>query len=167
MSLLDKWPIKEYASAGGVVADGSGKNVLVLLRPNRLRPDGRPEVRLPKGHIEPGESRLQAALREVREEAGLSDLETVADLGHQIVEFDSQGRHYVRDESYFLLTLGNSLPTQAGQPETQFECLWLAWEEALARLTFAAEREWVQRALVAYMEHRHSRSQNVPDQHPQ
>ena len=140
------------------MVDTSGENVLVLLRPNRLRPDGRPEVRLPKGHIESGESRPQAALREVREETGLSDLETVADLGHQTVEFDWQGYHYVRDESYFLLTISDLLPTQTGHPEKQFECLWLTWEEAVARLTFAAEREWVQRARVAYTEHRRSTS---------
>jgi 8-oxo-dGTP pyrophosphatase MutT (NUDIX family) len=148
--LTDRLPIREYASAGGVIVDSSGEHILLLLRPGRLGPDGRPEARLPKGHIEPGESRLQAALREVHEEAGLSNLEIHADLGHQTVEFDRQGRHYIRDESYFLLKVSNPLLTQAGQPEKQFERQWLTWEKALARLTFAAEREWVQRAQTAY-----------------
>jgi 8-oxo-dGTP pyrophosphatase MutT (NUDIX family) len=165
--LTDRQPIREYASAGGVVVDSAGENVLLLLRPGRLGPDGRPEVRLPKGHIEPGESRSHAALREVHEEAGLSNLEILADLGHQTVEFDWQGRHYVRDESYFLLKASDPLPTRAGHPEKQFERRWLPWKEALARLTFAAEREWVERAQTVYTEHRRSTSQNVPDQHPQ
>jgi 8-oxo-dGTP pyrophosphatase MutT (NUDIX family) len=170
----DRRPSREYASAGGVIVGSSGEDVLLLLRPDRLGPDGRPEVRLPKGHIEPGESRSQAALREVHEETGLSNLEILADLGHQTVEFDWQGCHYVRDESCFLLAIGDPPASQIGSPfkgtdhpEKQFERLWLTWEEALARLTFVAEREWVQRAQIAYRGHRRSTSQNVPDQHPQ
>jgi 8-oxo-dGTP pyrophosphatase MutT (NUDIX family) len=141
----DKLPIREYASAGGVVVDAAGERVLVLRRSERLGPNGLPEVRLPKGHIEPGESRRQAAIREVEEEAGLSGLEILADLGRQTVEFDYKGYHYVRDESYFLMTQ----PPEAapGPPEKQFETLWLAWEGAQARMTFEAEREWLRRAM--------------------
>jgi 8-oxo-dGTP pyrophosphatase MutT (NUDIX family) len=143
-------PIRSYASAGGVVIDASGARVLVLVRPGRPGPDGQPEVRLPKGHIESGENRRQAALREAREEAGLSGPEILADLGHQMVEFDWQDCHYVRDESYFLM----ALPTyaQSGQPEKQFLRRWLPWEEALAQVTFEAEKEWVRRARTAWTE---------------
>ena len=143
-----KLPVREYASAGGVVVDATGARVLTLLRPKRFGPGQRPEVRLPKGHIEPGESRAQAALREVGEEAGLSNLELLADLGHQVVEFDWKGHHYVRDESYFLMRLPPG--TQPDPPEKQFRTLWLKWEEALARLTFEAECEWIRRAQVAW-----------------
>jgi len=48
-----------------------GDRVLVLVRASRAGPEGRPEVRLPKGHVEPGESREETARREVGEEAGL------------------------------------------------------------------------------------------------
>lgn len=148
VTLESKLPVREYASAGGVVVDATGARVLALLRPKRLGPDERPEVRLPKGHIEPGESRAQTAVREVGEEAGLSNLELLADLGHQIVEFDWKGHHYVRDESSFLMRLPPG--TLPDPPEKQFRTLWLKWEEALARLTFEAEREWIRRAQVAW-----------------
>jgi len=134
----------EYQAAGGVVVDDTGERVLLLLRPHRPGPDGRPEVRLPKGHIEPGESHREAALREVREEGGLPELEIVADLGHQLVEFHWQDRDYRRDEFYFLMRLPAGAPLSP--PEKQFKRLWLPWDEALARVTFEAEREWLRRA---------------------
>ena len=84
-----------YEAAGGVVVEG--ERVLVLRRPSR------DEVRLPKGHVEKGESAQETALREVTEESGYDDLEIAADLGRQTVEFDYEGAHVVRDERYFLI----------------------------------------------------------------
>jgi 8-oxo-dGTP pyrophosphatase MutT (NUDIX family) len=129
--------VVRYLAAGGVVVhDG---RVLVLRRPSR------DEVRLPKGHVEPEEGARATALREVREESGYGDLAMQADLGEQVVEFDYQGKHVVRTERYFLMTLADpKAPLSSG--ETQFESEWLAWEEALQALTFEAEREWVRRA---------------------
>ena len=126
-----------YTAAGGVVVNDG--RVLVLRRPFRG------EVRLPKGHVEPGESAAAAALRETGEESGYADLVVAADLGTQVVEFDYAGRHVVRHERYFLMALaGNPDSTPGG--EEQFEPLWLTWNEALAALTFEEEREWVRRA---------------------
>jgi 8-oxo-dGTP pyrophosphatase MutT (NUDIX family) len=125
-----------------VVAEG--EKVLVVLRPGRLGPEGQPEVRLPKGHMEPGESREETARREVGEETGWWQVEIVADLGHQIVEFYWQDRHVVRDESFFLMA--PQAGAQPGQAEKQFTPAWLTWKEALDKLTFEAEREWVRRA---------------------
>lgn len=142
--------MRAYRSAGGVVIDAAGERVLTLLRPGRLGPDGQPEVRLPKGHIESWETRQEAAIREVGEESGLLDVAILADLGHQTVEFDWQGQHYVRDESYFLMQLLGE--TAANPPEKQFETLWLSWEEALSRVTFEAEREWLWRARAAWVQ---------------
>lgn len=145
-------PTREYASAGGIVVAASGECVLTLLRPGRPGPDGRPEVRLPKGHVEPGESREETALREVAEEAGLLGVTILADLGRQTVEFDWAGAHVIRDESYFLMLL----PPDAGtaQPEKQFERLWLTWEQARSELSFEAERDWVRRARQAWARER-------------
>lgn len=140
-------PTRQYTAAGGVVADDAAGRVLVLLRPGRTGPDGRPEVRLPKGHVEPGESRRAAALREVHEEAGVAGLSIVADLGRQRVEFDHQGYHYVRDEYYYLMVAPPG--TEPRGHEEQWQPLWLSWEEALQRLTFEPEREWLRRAQAA------------------
>ena len=134
---MDDLVIRRYTAAGGVVVhDG---RVLVLLR------RGRGEVRLPKGHVEPGEEVQAAALRETGEESGYAGLVVTADLGTQVVEFDYKERHVVRDERYFLMALTGDPGVPAGGEE-QFEPVWLTWEQALAALTFEPEREWVRRA---------------------
>jgi HAD superfamily hydrolase (TIGR01509 family) len=129
-----------YTAAGGVVVhDG---RVLALRRPNRS------EVRLPKGHVEPGENVQETALRETCEESGYADLLLETDLGTQVVRFAHAERHVVRTERYFLMTLADK-PTLSPDGEEQFEPIWLTWNEALAALTFEAEQEWVRRAQLA------------------
>jgi ADP-ribose pyrophosphatase YjhB (NUDIX family) len=59
-------------SAGGVVIN-KGK-VLVVNQ------DGR-AWSLPKGHVDPGEEPLEAAIREIREESGVTELEFISNLG--------------------------------------------------------------------------------------
>ena len=126
-----------YVAAGGVVVQLG--QVLILRRPER------DEVRLPKGHVEPGESVEAAALREVYEESGLEELVIRADLGEQVVEFERWQEHIVRTERYFLMQVVGSGEWLPGG-ETQFEPEWVAWDTALTLLTFEAEREWMRRA---------------------
>ena len=129
--------IEEYTAAGGVVVhDG---RVLVLRRPSRG------EVRLPKGHVEPGESPGDTALRETCEESGYSGLVLGDDLGEQVVEFDYHGKHYLRTDHYYVMVLAEAGAEVSGG-ESQFEPEWLTWDDALAELTFESEREWVRRA---------------------
>ena len=127
-----------YQAAGGVVVDSD--KVLVLRRPSR------DEVRLPKGHIKKRESRAEAALREVTEESGYADLEVLAELGHQVIEFDYQGAHVVRDEYYYLMRLQSSHQMEREDQELQFIPDWVTWDEALSELSYEPEREWVRRA---------------------
>jgi ADP-ribose pyrophosphatase YjhB (NUDIX family) len=141
--------VRCYASAGGVVVDPATDHVLVLIVSVHVGPDGLSDARLPKGHIELGESRGEAAVREVFEETGLAEVEILADLGHQTVEFDDVNRHTVRDESYFLMLV----PSHEGwgKPEPKYERSWLSWDEAVSRLTYEPEREWVRRARQAWV----------------
>ncbi len=129
-------PIHSYRAAGGVVVRDD--RVLVLRRPELA------ETRLPKGHIEAGETAEMAALRESREESGYNQLQIRHDLGTQVVEFDLKGEHIVRQERYFLMELIDPDDKNAG--ERQFEPVWLSWMQAIEQLTFEAEREWVRRA---------------------
>ena len=61
-------PTLDQVSAGGVVYRGSGANMEVVIV--RIVPELR--WQLPKGLIDDGETTEQAALREVREESGMT-----------------------------------------------------------------------------------------------
>jgi len=129
-----------YAAAGGVVADTTGEKVLLLIRPSR------DEVRLPKGHIEPGESPKEAAMREVSEESGYKSLKILVDLGEQLVAFPLGKRAVRRTEHYYLMQINSTEQTERPEQDAQFFPIWVTWEEALQHLTYAAEREWIHRA---------------------
>lgn len=130
-----------YQAAGGVVIH-NGK-VLLLDRPSRN------EMRLPKGHIEEDESPAEAALREVREEAGYANLAIVASLGTQRVRFIDpyRKRQVVREEHYFLMRLKDEQKIKRKEQELQFIAMWVPPPDAIARLTFEAEQEFVKRAV--------------------
>jgi len=134
---------RRYEAAGGVVIHEGA--MLLLDRP------AHGEIRLPKGHIEAGESAVDAALRETEEESGYADLEVVADLGSQVVEFSYKGDDVVRTEHFFLMRLHSDRQApRSVQDDSQFRPIWLPVEDALLQLTYAAERETARRAIAAF-----------------
>ncbi|MCC6142266.1 MAG: NUDIX domain-containing protein [Candidatus Hydrogenedentes bacterium] len=141
---------KYHKTAGGVVLNGTGQ-VLALER-HVLR-EGREihEIRLPKGHIDAGETPEAAGMREVCEESGYCRLEIIADLGTAHSAWDLNGKHHEREERYFLMRLREERrdapqPTP-GSEEALFEPLWLPLGEAATQMTYESEREFVQRAI--------------------
>jgi len=144
--------IRAYRAAGGVVLDAAGR---VLLIERWVLRDGRPvrEIRLPKGHVEPGESDEQATLREVCEETGYCGLAIAADLGEALIEFDWQDAHVRRTEHYFLMRLtepGRGVPhfDSPTAEEAHFRPRWAAGlQDATALLTFESEQQFVLRGL--------------------
>ncbi|MGC9521398.1 MAG: NUDIX domain-containing protein [Anaerolineae bacterium] len=133
-----------YTAAGGVVVDAREK-VLLLIRPER------DEVRLPKGHVEPGESLKETALRETMEETGYGDLEIVTDLGEQLITFLLDGRKIERTEHYYLMRLASTERSSRPRADReQFFVVWVSWDEAEVHLTFEAEKEWIRRAQLAW-----------------
>jgi len=139
---MSELPVREYEAAGGVVArDGK---VLLLWRP------ARDEIRLPKGHVEPGESREATALRETREEGGVAHPRIAAELGRQQVEFDHDGIHWIRQESYFLMTLDDAEPfPRSPEDAAEFAPFWVSLADAETLLSFPTEREFLRRARAA------------------
>ncbi len=136
-----------YEAAGGVVI--AGEKMLLLDRPSRQ------EVRLPKGHVDDGEVASEAALRETTEESGYAELAIIGDLGDQTVEFDYDGHHIIRHETYFLMELvGERQVARSEKDAAQFDILWADLNEAPTLLTFAAEQAIARRALVLLAQQR-------------
>ncbi|MCC7406829.1 MAG: NUDIX domain-containing protein [Phycisphaeraceae bacterium] len=141
---------KRYRAAGGVVLDGRGR---VLLIERDVVRSGRKvhEVRLPKGHVEEGETDEQAAVREVGEETGYWGVSIVADLGENHVEFEDRDKFVIRDERYFLmrLTQDKARPRELdpAKEESLFEVRWVgSLGQAEGELTFEGERLFVRKA---------------------
>lgn len=140
---------REYSAAGGVVLNDAGQ---VLLLDRWVEREGRVihEIRLPKGHVEPGETDEQAALREIGEESGYCELRVVGDLGTAVTEFTNPREHVRRREHYFLVRLASPErgdPDFHGADEAKFRVVWAAGlAEAEQRLTYASEKEFAARA---------------------
>ena len=67
----------EAVSAGGMVVSSYGQSVRILL----VRDINYDDWVCPKGHVEPGETLGQAALREIKEEAGVTEANILFELG--------------------------------------------------------------------------------------
>ncbi|NOZ49597.1 MAG: NUDIX domain-containing protein [Chloroflexi bacterium] len=142
---------KKYRAAGGIVLNDRAE---VLLLEREVPRDDTPshEIRLPKGHIEAGETPEQAALREVGEESGYWDLQIVADLGEDEIRFTFRGRPIQRQEHYYLMRLGRAprgapRPSSPDAEEALFQPLWAPdLDTAAAWLSFESEKEFIRRA---------------------
>jgi 8-oxo-dGTP pyrophosphatase MutT (NUDIX family) len=116
--------------------------------------NGRPtfEIRLPKGHVEEGETDQQAAVRETCEETGYCGAAVIADLGEYLNEFILPDERVLRHEHFYLMRLTDASPGEAhfdsaNADEARFRPRWAAnLAEAEAQITFESERIFVARA---------------------
>ncbi len=145
---------REYTAAGGVVLDDAGRVLLIerwVMRSGELMY----EIRLPKGHVEPGETDAEAALREVCEETGYCGVGIGADLGEALTEWTNEFEHIRRTEHYFLMRLidpvrGAPHFTSPDADEAKFVPRWAPdLATAASELTYFSERQFAQRALQA------------------
>lgn len=127
--------LSEFTHAGGLVVRHDGERderdgERVLLVKSR---DGRHWV-LPKGHIDPGETAAEAAVREVREESGVI-AEIVSELG---VDAYSLPHEEVR-ALYFLMRFSGEVSADENR-----ELCWLPAHEAAAAIEFEGSRALVE-----------------------
>ena len=120
--------------AGSIVVRLDAREPQVLLVTARRNPRN---WIFPKGHIEKGESPEQAALRETREEAGVS-ASLIGPAG--ILEYGFLGAN-ARVE-YFLVLFTR----EAGPPEDGRQRIWCGLDEALDRLSYKNTRKLLRKA---------------------
>lgn len=123
--------IERQHSAGGVVVR-DGEMLLIATGGGR-------RWQLPKGRIEPGESPEQAAVREVREETGIT-AKVVAPLAGVDYWFAEGSAKRIRKHVDFFL-LGYIEGSEANFDAREVdEARWFPSGEAVERLTHASER---------------------------
>ena len=131
-------PTVEQTSAGGVAyrVNGQAQEVALI----SVRPSGR--WQLPKGLVDAGETPEQAAVREVREEAGV-ETDLVAPI--EVVQYwyygDRRGeRVRFRKQVHFYLLAYRAGDVRDHDHEVA-EARWVGFAEAAAMLAFKSERE--------------------------
>jgi 8-oxo-dGTP pyrophosphatase MutT (NUDIX family) len=135
-----KGQAREFSAGGVVVRDG----LIVVIVPTRRAADGSRVLALPKGHVDPGETPLEAATREVREETGIV-AEPVRELGESRYWYRRDGRTIGKTVKFFLFEhVGGDTADHDDEVE---EVRWIGLQEALSALSHSAERRMVELAL--------------------
>jgi 8-oxo-dGTP pyrophosphatase MutT (NUDIX family) len=136
-------PTTREVSAGGVVyRRGDGGAVDVVLASRRTR-KGELAWGLAKGGIEEGESREDAAIREVQEETGLV-AEIEADLGDTKYMYVWEDVRIRKTVHFFLMRwIGGNIDDRDDEME---EIRWFPLERALKRAAYRGERDVLARA---------------------
>ena len=135
----------EATSCGGVVIFRN--KVLVLYKNYKNRYEG---WVLPKGTVESGESYEQTALREVKEESGVS-ARIVEYLGKSQYSFSAY-TEIVEKEVHWYLMLSDSYYSKPQQEEFLLDSGYYKFYEAYHLLKFANEKIMLQKAFNKYNE---------------
>lgn len=140
---MTKVPTKLQISAGGVAFRNRGETIEVALI--SVGDDNR--WQLPKGIVDKGESTEEAAVREVREEAGVDT--TVVDRIDKVEYwyFSKENGSRVRFHKYvYFYLLSYKSGDVADHDDEVNEARWIEIGEAARRLAFDTEKKIVERA---------------------
>lgn len=128
-------------SAGGVIVRRADGDEVLLIK------DSYGNWGFPKGHLEPGESGREAALRECREETGITRLEVrglVASTDWYFRQGDSLIHKYC---DYFLMEAAEGEEVSVQTSEGIQACVWLAPEDAMSTISYENARRVLESAL--------------------
>lgn len=143
MSEKPKMETVHQHSAGGVaVRTGNGPNEIAVIRTTE---EGR--WQLPKGIVDPGESPEQAALREVREEAGIvcEMVEAIDTIEYWFVAgYDGPKKRYHKKVSFYLMKYVSG--DVADHDHEVTEARWVSFDDAISMLSFQNEKAVVEKS---------------------
>jgi 8-oxo-dGTP pyrophosphatase MutT (NUDIX family) len=133
---------KETASLAGTGKDSAA--------PRRRKTPAKPIFALPKGLVDPGEQPADTALREVREETGItaSLITKLTDIKYVYVRSWGDRQRVFKIVSFYLLRY-HSGNIDDISPEMRIEvrrALWLPLHEAVSKLAYSGERQVVRKA---------------------
>ncbi|KAJ2741750.1 hypothetical protein GGI20_004967 [Coemansia sp. BCRC 34301] len=124
---------KVVFSAGAVVFDKAGKQVLTIVDKRK----DKPEVYFPKGQLEAGETAEEAACREVEEEAGVMCRLWPKMMGVEVRESPEIGKTKV---IYWYAASLVGITTQRLEDQELFDSSWVSIGEAVEVLSFEKDK---------------------------
>lgn len=133
--------IREFSS-GGIVFNEKGQVLLIQnasLKDHKINYWG-----FPKGHIDPGQTSRDAAIREVLEETGVQ-AEIVEKVGDTRYVYTRDGNRIFKVVVIFKMKYISGEPTP--QEGEILDARWFSPEVALKTLSFSRDRELLQKAL--------------------
>lgn len=124
-------------SAGVVIYTGDPREYLLLHYPSG-------HWDFPKGHVEAGETDLQAALREVQEETGMRVVDVHPGFLHDFEYYYKREGATIRKSVAYFVGRVPAREVQVSHEHRGF--VWLPYEKALERITYRNAKELLEKA---------------------
>jgi len=153
--------LREISSGGVVVRQAPNRWELAVIEPQREEANAQRSTKsdkkrhkqvlaLPKGLVDPGEKPEQTAIREVREETGISGavVTKLTDIKYTYIRSWGDQQRVFKIVSFYLLRYhsGNIDDITPAMRVEVMRALWIPLEEAESKLAYRGEREVIRLA---------------------
>jgi len=133
-----KHKLEEFSAGIVLFREQDGKRKYLLLH----YPSGHWDFA--KGHLEAGESEMQAAIRELEEETGVSQVKVLDGFCEPIIYFFKRQGKLIKKTVTFFLGHTDSQEIKVSHEHQGY--LWLDYPTSLAKITFENAREILRRS---------------------
>ena len=137
--------MKKEKSCGAIVFYLKGEIEQILL----IKHANSGHWSFPKGHVEAGETDVETAVREIKEETGVDAL---IDTRFREVVTYSPKKDVLKDVVYFFATT-NDYET-SNQEEEVSDIRWMDMDKVIGSVSYKNDKELVKKAIAFYKEHR-------------